>query len=65
MKFTIAIEEMVSEYFDVIAETAEEALEIAEEKYKSGEFILEPGNIVGTQMAVISPEDEATAWTEF
>lgn len=64
-KFAITIEEMVSQEFDVEAETAEEAMEIAEEKYKSGEFVLEPGGLTCKQMAITSPDDEATEWTVF
>lgn len=65
MKFTICIEEMVSEEFDVEAEDAEQAKEIAEEKYNKGEFVLEPGNLVCKQMCITSPDDECTEWTEF
>lgn len=65
MKYIITIEEMVSEDFEVEAESAEEAMDIAEEKYKKCEFVLEPGNLTFKQMAVISPENETTEWTEF
>ena len=65
MKYIITIEEMISEDFEVEAESAEEAMNIAEEKYKKCEFVLEPGNLTFKQMAVISPESEATEWTEF
>lgn len=63
--FTITIEETVSQEFNVEAESAEEAMEIAEEKYNNGEFVLEPGELVCKQMAITSPNDEATEWTEF
>lgn len=63
-KYTITIEEMVSENFEVEAATADEAMEIAEQKYRDGEFVLEPGNLVCTQMAITDPSDEATEWTE-
>lgn len=65
MKFTVTIEETISKDFKVEAETAEEAMEIAEYKYNRGEFVLEPGNLVAKQMAVTSPNDELTEWTEF
>lgn len=64
-KFTITIEEIISQEFDVEAETAEEAMKIAEEKYRNGEFVLEPGELTCKQMAITSPEDEVTEWTEF
>lgn len=63
-KYTITIEEMVSENFEVEAATAEEAMELAERKYRDGEFVLEPGNLVCTQMAITDPSDEATEWVE-
>lgn len=63
-KYTITIEEMVSENFEVEATTADEAMEIAERKYRDGEFVLEPGNLVCTQMAITDPDEEATEWIE-
>lgn len=65
MKFVIAIEETVSEYFEVEAEDAEEAIVIAEEKYNKGEFVLEPGNLVYKQMAIVKPADEVSEWIPF
>jgi hypothetical protein len=65
-KFIITIEEMVTEDFEVFAETEEEAVEIANEKYNSGEFVLEPGNLVSKQMEVHNvTDDEYTDWFEF
>ena len=64
-KFTIAIEEMVLQDFEIEAEDGEQAMNIAEEKYKNGEFVLEPGHLVCKQMSIISPNDEITEWTEF
>ena len=42
MKYTITIEETNVKDFEIEAESAEEAYEIAEQSYKSGEFILDP-----------------------
>ena len=66
MQFKITIEEMVSRSFNVEAETMEEAMEVAEAKYKSGEFVLEPGNLVAKQM--MGEEvggNDSTEWVEF
>lgn len=63
-KYTITIEEMVSQDFEIEAATADEAMEIAEQKYRDGEFVLEPGNLVCTQMAITDPSNEATEWME-
>lgn len=64
-KYVIVIEEIVSKKFLVEAKDAEEAMEIAEEKYENGEFVLDPGNLVAKQMAITEPDDEATEWCEF
>lgn len=64
-EFVITIKETVVDDFIVEAETAQEAVEIAREKYYKCEFVLEPGNLIDTQMAVSSPHDEAIEWTEF
>lgn len=65
-KFIVTIEEMVSKEFKVLAEDNEEAEKIAAEKYKSGEFVLEPGNLVAKQMEIYNAtDDEWTDWIEF
>ena len=65
-KFKIVIEEMVSEEFEIEAETLEEAMDIAEEQYNNGTIVLEPGNLVSKQMMVEDVDTgECTEWTEF
>lgn len=64
-KYVIAIEEMISDNFEVEAETAEEAMELAEYRYRTGEYALAPGNLVAKQIAIISPNNAITEWTEF
>jgi hypothetical protein len=65
-KFTITIEEMVSEDFEIEAETMEEAMDIAEEMYNNGDIVLEPGNLVSKQMMGEDTETgECTEWSEF
>ena len=65
MKYTITIEETVAKDFEVEANDAEEAYKIAEQKYNSGEFVLDPGECQFRQIAVTAPNDEATEWREF
>ena len=62
-KFTIAIEETVVQEFEVWAEDCFEALDIAEEKYNKGEFVLAPGEVQFRQMASVG--DDPTEWNEF
>lgn len=65
-KFIVTIEEMVSDDFEVLAENYEEAEKIAVEKYKNGEFVLEPGNLVAKQMKIHNITDDVrTDWIEF
>lgn len=62
MRFLVNIEEVVSETFEVEANSIEEALEIAGEKYDNGEIVLGPGELVSTSA---SAYDEKTGeWSE-
>ena len=67
MKFVIDIEEMIVSSFEVEAETMEEAMEIAEEKYWDGEFVVGPDADVAARQMRASTEgfEEQTEWTEF
>ena len=65
MKYTITIEETVAKDFEVEANDAEEAYKIAEQKYKSGEFVLDPGECQFKQIAITAPSNEATEWKQF
>lgn len=65
MKYTITIEETNTKDFKIEAESAEEAYGIAEQKYKSGEFVLDPGECQFKQIAITCPSKEATEWREF
>lgn len=64
MKYTITIEETVAKDFDIEVDSAEEAYETAEQKYKSGEFVLDPGECQFRQMAITNPSEESTEWRE-
>lgn len=64
MKYTITIEETCAKDFEIEANSADEAYETAEQKYKDGEFILDPGECQFRQIAITKPSDEATEWRE-
>lgn len=64
MKITVTIEEHVSQAFEVEADTLEEAMQIAEDKYRSGEFVLENPCITAKFM-MAENNYEATGWEEF
>ncbi len=64
-KYTIAIEETIVKEFEVYAKDSEEAMKIAEKKYKNGEFILDPGEVQFKQMCISKPTSKVTEWSEF
>ena len=64
-KFTLSIEETVVQEFSLYANDSDEAFELVKQKYNSGEFVLEPGEVTHKQMAITKPENEATEWVEF
>lgn len=66
MAYYVTIEELVSKKFKVDADSMEEAMNIAKEKYNTGGFVLEPGELVAKQMyAENESGTEMTEWTEF
>ncbi len=65
MKYTITIEETVARDFEVKADGAEEAYEIAEQKYNSGKFVLDSGECQFKQIAITAPSNGTTEWLEF
>ena len=64
MKITVTIEEHISQPFEVEADTLEEAMQIAEDKYHSGEFVLE-NPCVTARLMMAENNYEATEWSEF
>ena len=66
-KFIVDIEEAIVSSFEVEADNIIEAMEIAEEKYKNGEFVLGGDADVAYRQMRASSEDfiETTEWTEF
>ena len=65
MKFTINIEEYINQEFEIEANNSSEALEIAIQKYKNSEIVLENPYISGRQIAIAKPNGEDVAWVEF
>lgn len=65
-KFKITIEEHISEAFEVEANDIGEAMEIAQEKYRNGEFVLESGKVTAKLMTAEDEDGtECTEWKEF
>ena len=65
MKYTITIEETCAKDFEIEASNSDEAYEIAKQKYKSGEFVLDPGECQSRQIAITILINNATEWREF
>lgn len=64
--FKVTIEEHISNTFEVEAVDIEEAMELAEERYRKGEYVLDGESTVTERL--MSAEDEngvSTEWTEF
>ena len=64
--FKIHIEETLSDTFTIEAETIEDAMELAEEKYFEGEFVIPPQSpTCKMMMAECDENGETTEWVEF
>ena len=56
MKYTIIIEETVSEELTLEAENEKKAIEEARRLYRQGAWVLEPGNLVEVRFQVLEEE---------
>lgn len=62
--YRVIIEEIMSEEFELDAESEKEAISKAMDAYKSGEFVLEPGNFEYAQLKVVDEDDKSSEWIE-
>ena len=62
-KYTITIEETVSDIFYLEANSLEEAKELAIENYNNSVFVLEPGNLIETNV-LVENDKENSGWFE-
>ena len=63
-KYHVLIEETISEEFELDAVSEEDAIFKAIDAYKSGKFVLNPGNIEHRQIC-INDYSECVKWIEF
>lgn len=64
-KLIITIEETISQDFEIEAEDIKKAMELAREKYKDGEFVVEPSTPTVVLMHAITEDgEEETEWEE-
>lgn len=52
-EFEIIIEETVSQTFAIQANSKEDALQIAREKHKTAELVLEPGDLIDVKIHLV------------
>lgn len=65
-KFKVTIEEHISETFEIEAVDIEEAMQLAEERYYSGEYVLgSEASVTARLMSAAGDDGKSTEWTEF
>lgn len=64
-KFRVVIEETICDEFEIYAESKEDAILKSIQKYKSGEFVLCPGNLEHKKIALADNNDDISEWIEF
>lgn len=65
-KYKVTIEEHISETFEIEAEDIGEAMQIAESRYYSGEYVLGcEASVTARLMKVSDGKKDETEWTEF
>ena len=65
MKITVTIEEHISQAFEVEADTLEEAMQIAEQKYYNGEFVVDAFHAPTAKLIMADDGEHCTEWEEF
>ena len=64
--FKITIEEHISESFEIEAIDIEEAMQLAEERYQKGEYVLDgEANVSARLMSAEDDNGDFTEWVEF
>lgn len=64
-KYNVTIEETVSQTFEIIADNENQAKLIATEKYNSGVFVLNPGELTAKQMQICNDKNILIDWEDF
>ena len=66
MKYEITIEESISQTFVIEADDEESAMNIAEKRYYSGEFVLDAAECSNKQMCIHDTKNDSwSEWVEF
>lgn len=62
--YDVTIEETVTETVTVEASSADEALCIVRDGYRSGRIVLEPGEVQAVRVCAAGPDGGPVAWEE-
>ena len=62
--FTVVIEEVLAQPFDLEASSPEEALEIACTRYRAGDYVLEPGETQDVRLCVLDERGLTDGWEQ-
>ena len=65
MKIKVIIEEHICQEFEIEADTIEEAMQIAEQKYYDGEFVVDAFNAPTAKLMMADDGQYQTEWEEF
>lgn len=65
MKIKVIIEEHIGQEFEIEADTVEEAMQIAEQKYYDGEFVVDAFNAPTAKLMMADDGQYQTEWEEF
>ena len=64
-RFVIAVEETITQEFEVYADNEQEALYLMKEGYEKGEIVVDGGEVQSHQLAVIKPVGNSPEWIKF
>ncbi len=64
-RFVIAVEETITQEFEIYADNEQEALYLMKEGYEKGEIVVNGGEVQSHQLAVIEPVGNSPEWIKF
>ncbi|MBO6305197.1 MAG: hypothetical protein J6M62_09010 [Selenomonadaceae bacterium] len=65
MKYKIIVEEVISDEFNIEADSEKEAINKAIKMYKLGDIVIAPGNLEHKQLAIVKSDSHKLEWIEF
>ena len=64
-RFVIAVEETITQEFEICADNEQEALYLMKEGYEKGEIVVDGGEVQSHQLAVIESVGNSPEWIKF